>query len=214
MACRLISNFVRFVFLLFLFVQTFLSCAAEEKLFSENQWHAVIVISDNPEIDEWYAARSLSDWAEVVTGKKISVLSESEKPSINQWKIHVGKTQASVANQVIIPSRRGDVAVRAIKDKSVYVTGNNPAATRIAVGRFCEQVLGITFCQPGMKGADYSSLKEISIPSADLFQPAFYWRAVGGLSNEVSKDWAYSVGYGNCPAFSHNLYKIADGQEM
>ena len=208
MACRLISNFVRFFFLFFLFAQTFLSCAAEEKLFSENQWHAVIVISDNPEIEEWYAARSLSDWAEVVTGKKIDVLSESEKPSVNQWKIHVGKTQASITNQVTIPSRRGDVAVRAVKDKSVYVMGNNPAATRIAVGRFCEQVLGITFCQPGIKGADYSRLREISIPSADLFQPAFYWRAVGGLSNEVSKDWAYSVGYGNCPAFSHNLYKI------
>jgi hypothetical protein len=199
---------VRFIFLFFLFAQTFLSCAAVEKLFGDNQWHAVVVISDNPEIDEWYAARSLSDWAEVVTGKKINVLSESEKPSVNQWKIYVGKTQASVVNQVIIPSRLGDVAVRAIKDKSVYVLGNSPAATRIAIGRFCEQVLGITFCQAGIKGADYSQLKEISIPSADLFQPAFYWRAVGGLSNEVSKDWAYSVGYGNCPAFSHNLYKI------
>ena len=208
MVCRLISNFVRFVFFLFLLAQTFLSCSAQEKLFSENQWHAVVVISDNPEIDEWYAARSLSDWAEVVTGKKIDMVSESENPSINQWQIYVGKTQASVANQVIMPSHRGDIAVRAVKDKSVYVMGNNPAATRIAVGRFCEQVLGITFCQPGIKGADYSHLKEISSPSADLFQPAFYWRAVGGLSNEVSKDWAYSVGYGNCPAFSHNLYKI------
>jgi hypothetical protein len=213
MACRLISNFVRFFFLIFLFAQTFLSCAAEEKLFSENQWHAVIVISDNPEIDEWYAARNLSEWAEVVTGKKISVLSESENPSANPWKIYVGKTQASITNQVTIPSHRGDVAVRAVKNKSVYVMGNNPAATRIAVGRFCEQVLGITFCQPGIKGADYSPLKEISIPSADLFQPAFYWRAVGGLSNEVSKDWAYSVGYGNCPAFSHNLYKIFTDNE-
>jgi hypothetical protein len=208
MGCRLIFNFVRFVFLLFLFAQTFLSCAAEEKLFSENQWHAVIVISDSPEIDEWYAARSLSDWAEVVTGKKINMVSESEKQADNLWKIYVGKTQASITNQVTIPLRRGDVAVRAIKDKSVYVMANNPAATRIAVGRFCEQVLGITFCQPGVKGADYSHLKEISIPSADLFQPAFYWRAVGGLSNEVSKDWAYSVGYGDKPAFSHNFYKI------
>ena len=213
MVCRLISNFVRFVFLIFLFAQTFLSCAAEEKLFSGNQWHAVVVISDNPEIDEWYAARSLSDWAEVVTGKKIDVLSESEKPSVNQWKIYVGKTQASAVNQVTITSRRGDVAMRSIKDKAVYVMGNNPAATRIAVGRFCEQVLGITFCQPGIKGADYSRLREISIPSADLFQPAFYWRAVGGLSNEVSKDWAYSVGYGKNPAFSHNLYKIFTDNE-
>ena len=199
---------MRFVFLLFLFAQTFLSCSAEEKLFGEKQWHAVVVISDSPEIDEWYAARSLSDWAEVVTGKKINVVSESENPSINQWKIYVGKTQASIKNQVSAPLRRGDVAIRAIKDKSVYLVGNNPAATRIAVGRFCEQVLGITFCQPGIKGADYSHLKEISIPVADLFQPAFYWRAVGGVTQETSKEWAYSVGYGNNPAFSHNLYKI------
>jgi len=136
------------------------------------------------------------------------VLSESENPPANLWKIYVGKTQASATNQLIVPSGRGDVAVRAVKDKSVYVMGNNPAATRIAVGRFCEQVLGITFCQPGIKGADYSRLKEIPVPSVDSFQPAFYWRAIGGLSNEVSKDWAYTVGYGNCPAFSHNLYKI------
>jgi hypothetical protein len=149
----------------------------------------------------------------MVTGKKINVLSESEKPSVNQWKIYVGNTRASVVNQVTIPSRRGDVAMRSIKDEAVYVMGNNPAATRIAVGRFCEQVLGITFCQPGIKGADYSRLREISIPSADLFQPAFYWRAVGGLSNEVSKDWAYSVGYGKNPAFSHNLYKIFTDNE-
>ncbi len=199
---------MRVFFLFFLFAQTILSYSAEEKLFTDNQWRALIVISDNPEIDEWYAARSLSDWSEIVTGKKISVISESENPSPDLWKIYLGKTQASIKNQVSAPLRRGEVAIRAIKDKSVYLIGNNPAATRIAVGRFCEQVLGITFCQPGIKGADYSNLKEISIPSADLFQPAFYWRAVGGVTNEISKDWAYSVGYGNCPAFSHNFYKI------
>ena len=196
-----------FLFLLF-FAQSCLSCFAEEKLFSENQWRAIVIISDNPEIDEWYAARSLSDWAEVVTGKKINVISESENSSASPWKIYIGKTQASLTNQVTVHSRRGDTAIREIKDRAVYLIGNNPAATRIAVGRFCEQVLGITFCQPGIKGADYSNLKEIPIPSADSFQPAFYWRAVGGLSNEISRDWSYSVGYGNCPAFSHSFYKI------
>jgi Domain of unknown function (DUF4838) len=208
MACRLISNFVRLFVLFFFFAQTCLSCFAQEKLFSENAWHAVVVISDNPEIDEWYAARSLSDWAEVITGKKIDLISESERPPDNLWKIYVGKTQASIKNQVNTPVRQGDTAIRVIKDKSVYLLGSNPTATRIAVGRFCEQTFGITFCQPGTKGADYSNLKEVPIPTSDCFQPAFYWRAVGGVTNEISKDWVYSVGYGSCPAFSHNLYKI------
>ena len=199
---------MRLFILLFLFAQTVLSYSAEEKLFSENQWHAIVVISDNPEIDEWSAARSLSDWAEVVSGKKIGVISESENPSAHLWKIYIGKTQAALKSQVSAPGQRGDTAIRQVKDKGVYLLGNNPAATRIAVGRFCEQVLGITFCQPGTKGADYSKLKAIPVPSGDLFQPAFYWRAIGGITNENSRDWAYTVGYGNCPAFSHNLYKI------
>jgi len=199
---------VRLFILLFVFAQTSLSSSAEEKLFNDNRWQAVVVISDSPEIEEWSAARSLSEWAEVVSGEKIGIVSESENPPAHLWKIYIGKTQASIKNQISAPVRRGDTAVRQVKDKGVYLLGNNPAATRIAVGRFCEQVLGITFCQPGTKGADYSKLKVIPIPSGDLFQPAFYWRAVGGITNEASKDWAYSVGYGNCPAFSHNFYKI------
>ena len=208
MAYRLISNFVRFVFLFLLFVQTFLSCAAKEKLFSENQWHAVVIISDSPDIDEWYAAQSLSDWSEIVTGEKMLIVAESKNTPSDLWKIYIGKTQASIKNRVSTPARQGDAAIRVINDQAVFLLGNNPAATRIAVGRFCEQVLGITFCQPGIKGADYSQLKVIPVPAGDLFQPAFYWRAVGGITNEVSKDWAFSVGYGNCPAFSHSFHKI------
>ena len=199
---------MRFIFLFFLFAQTFLSCAAVEKLFGDNQWHAVIVISESPEIDEWYAAQSLSDWSEMVTGKKMPVEAESKNTPADLWKIYIGKTQASIKKQVSAPGRQGDTAIRVVNDKAVFLLGNNPAATRIAVGRFGEQVLGITFCQPGIKGADYSHLKVISVPVDDLFQPAFYWRAVGGISNEVSRDWAFSVGYGNYPAFSHGFHKI------
>jgi len=207
-ACLLIFNFVRLFLIVFLFYQTFLNVLAEEKLFEKNQWRAVLIISDNPKIGEWYAARSLSDWAEVVTGKKINLLSESENPPTGLWKIYIGKTQAASQNQVKPAWRRGDSAIREIKDKSIYLIGNNPGATRIAVGRFCEQVLGITFCQPGTNGADYTQLKEVPIPGKDIFQPAFYWRSVGGLTNEISKDWAYAVGYGDRPSFSHNFYKI------
>ena len=199
---------MRLLFLVFIFIQTFLSCSAEEKLFSENQWHAIVVISDNPEIDEWYAARSLSDWAEIVTGKKLGLISESENPPNNLWKIYVGKTQSCLKNKVSTSAHPGDTTVREIKDKSIYLVGSNPAATRIAVGRFCEQVLGITFCQPGIQGADYANRDEVSIPTTDLFEPAFYWRALGGITNEISKEWTYAVGYGNNPAFSHNFYKI------
>ena len=181
---------------------------ADSCIFKENEWQAVVVISDNPDINEWYAAQSLSGWAQIVTGKKINVISESEVQQSKPWKIYIGKTHASTQAQINPPSERGDSAVRQIKDKSIFLVGNNPGATRIAVGRFCEQALGITFCQPGAKGADYSTLKEITLPADDVFRPKFYWRSISGLSNEISKDWAYSVGYGDSPAFSHSLYKI------
>ena len=181
---------------------------ADNFLFKENAWQTVLVISDNPEINEWYAAQSLSSWAQIVTGVKIDVVAESAVQQSKPWKIFIGKTLASTQAQINPPAERGDTAIRQIKGNSIFLLGNNPGATRIAVGRFCEQALGITFCQPGAKGADYTTLKEVTLPKDDLFKPAFYWRSVSGLSNEVSKDWAYCVGYGDSPAFSHSLYKI------
>jgi hypothetical protein len=205
---QLIFNFVQRLFILFLFFQSWGIGHAEEKLFENNQWRAVIVIPDNPEINEWYAARSLSDWAQIITGKKIALLSESESLTTNLWKINIGKTHACLENKLGLFPGSGDRTARVIKEKSIYLIGSNPGATRIAVGRFCEQAFAITFCQPGIQGADYTLQKEITVPAADFFEPAYHWRAVGGLSNELSKDWAYSVGYGDYPAFSHNFYKI------
>ena len=80
-------------------------------------------------------------------------------------------------------------------------TENNPTATRIAVGRFCERSLGIFFAFPGPQGADWVTLNRVDAPADDQFRPAFAWREIGGLRNELSHEWAYSVGYGRAPSF-------------
>ena len=43
---------------------------AAEALFENGRWHVPVVMPANPEPDEWYAAHSLVEWCERVTGQK------------------------------------------------------------------------------------------------------------------------------------------------
>ena len=188
--------------------------AAAEALFEHGRWNVAVVMPANPEPDEWYAAHSLADWCERVTGQRPELLEETEAKAAGRAAIHVGRTQAS---QRAVPTswpEEGDAAVCLPTGGSVFLLGNNPTATRIAVGRFCEQALGICFAFPGPRGADWLSLDRVPTPAADSFRPAFAWREIGGLRNELSHEWAFSVGYGRAPSFSHGLYAAFGKKEF
>ncbi len=185
---------------------------AESKLFEMNRWSGPIVIPQNPEIEEYYAAQTLLFWCEKVTGQKPDFIEENpsiKNPSVG---IFVGRTNAAKEAHVNAPEDEGDIAVRGIHHGSVFLIGNRPYATRIAVGRFCEQVLGITFAFPGERGADWGKKSEIPLPSFDLFQPDFKWRRITGLNSDDAKEWALNIGYGRTPDFSHGLYAAFDNK--
>lgn len=176
-------------------------------LFDAGRW-APIVLPADPEVDEWHAARTLADWCERVTGVRPEVRNESRDP-VPAPAIFVGQTAAAKAAGVVAPEAEGDTAHRVTIGRVVYLVGNNPAATRIAVGRFCEQHLGVFFAMPGPQGAEWAPRHQLGFPVADEFRPDFRWRELGGL-NELSFDWACSVGFGRAPEFSHGLYRAFD----
>ena len=177
-------------------------------LFDAGAW-APIVLPIEPEIDEWHAARTLADWCERVTGVRPAIQHESKGVRGPELAIYVGKTAGAKFAGVAAPVAEGDTARRAIVGQSVYLVGNNPAATRIAVGRFCEQHLGVFFAFPGEQGAEWTSRYQVGFPLPDEFTPDFRWRQLSGL-NELSMDWAFSVGFGYTPEFSHGLYRVFD----
>jgi hypothetical protein len=177
-------------------------------LFDAGAW-APIVLPAEPEVDEWHAARTLADWCERVTGVRPAIQHETKGERGSELAMYVGKTAAAKASGVSAPDVEGDSARRAVIGRSVFLVGNSPSATRIAVGRFCEQHLGIFFAFPGEQGAEWKPRYQVGFPLADEFRPDFRWRQLSGL-NELSSDWAFSVGFGRVPPFSHALYRIFD----
>ena len=177
-------------------------------LFDAGAW-APIVLPAEPELDELHAARTLADWCERVTGVRPAIVHETKGVRGPELAIYVGKTVGAKFAGISAPVAEGDTARRAVVGQSVYLVGNNPAATRISVGRFCEQHLGIFFAFPGELGAEWKPRYQIGFPLPDEFTPDFRWRQLSGL-NELSEDWAFSVGYGRTPEFSHALYRVFD----
>ena len=177
-------------------------------LFDAGVW-APIVLPAEPEIEELHAARTLADWCERVTGVRPETRYEAKGVRSPALAIYVGKTAAARSAGIKAPVEEGDSARRAVVGQSVFLLGNNPTATRIAVGRFCEQHLGVFFAFPGELGADWRPRYQLGFPGPDEFRPDFRWRQLSGL-NELSEDWACSVGFGRAPAFSHGLYQIFD----
>jgi hypothetical protein len=177
-------------------------------LFDAGAW-APIVLPATPEVDEWHAARTLADWCEHVTGVRPAIQHETKGVRGPELAIYVGATAGAKFAGVSAPAAEGDAARRAVVGQSVYLVGNNPAATRIAVGRFCEQHLGVFFAFPGKQGAEWTARYQVGFPGPDEFRPDFRWRQLSGL-NELSADWAFSVGFGRTPEFSHALYRVFD----
>ena len=187
---------------------------AGDALFERGRWNIPVIMPANPEPDEWYAAHSLADWCERVTGKKPEIIEESARTGGATPGLYVGKTQAAQTAGVRPATDEGDTALCRSRNGSVFLLGNSPVATRIAVGRFCERTLGVFFAFPGPRGADWARLSRIAVPADDDFRPAFAWREIGGLRNELSHEWAFSVGYGRAPSFSHGLYAAFGKKEF
>ena len=200
---------MRWIFCLWLISTNCFLYAAN--LFEHGKWQVAIVQPDYPEPDEWYAAQTLAQWCEAVTGQRPQIFPESRAPQAAA--IYIGQTVEFKKLNGIASPGEGDQAVCFLSGNKIFLGGNQPVGTRIAVGRFCERELGVCFTFPGVQGADWTPLSQVGWPRADVFKPKFPWREIAGLSNEISQEWAYSIGYGRAPQFSHAMH-IAFGKQV
>ena len=170
------------------------------------RWLGPIWVSENPEFDEYAAAQSLADACKDVTGVRPEIRQEGSGVIASGPGIALGRTLAATKAGIVVPAADGDTAVRATRGQLVFLVGNNPTATYIATGRFCEQALGMIFVMPGVNGADFKPLREVGLPADEVWRPSFAWRSVSGMIDSESIAWARRVGYGERPKCTHGLY--------
>lgn len=182
-----------------------LSESPPDALFADGSWAGPICLPANPDFEEYAAARALAEACEQVTGVRPMLCEEDDLPAPPHVAIYLGRTAAAARAGVVAPEADGDTAVRRTIGASLYVVGNSPLATRIAVGRLCEQALGITFVMPGVDGMDYEPLDHVDWPDDETWRPAFAWRSVSGLDDAESIEWGRRVGFGTRPACTHGL---------
>lgn len=175
-------------------------------LYLNGRWLGPIWVSENPEFDEYAAAQSLADACKEVTGVRPEIRQEGSGVIASGPGIALGRTLAAAKAGIAAPVADGDTAVRTTRGQLVYLVGNTPMATYIATGRFCEQALGMVFVMPGVNGADFKPLREVGLPTDEIWRPSFAWRSVSGLIDSESIAWARRVGYGERPNCTHGLY--------
>lgn len=176
-------------------------------IYADRTWIGPIWVSAAADFEEFAAAQSLAEVCEQVTGTRPEVREEVPEDATTPSGIFIGRTRAAERAGVTSPGGDGDGAVRRTVDGRLYLIGNSPIATRIAVGRLCEQALGVTFVMPGIDGMDYAPLSQVAWPADEIWRPAFVWRMVSGLNDAESIEWGRRVGFGNRPSSTHGLYR-------
>lgn len=162
------------------------------------------------ESDEITAAFDLSAWLARVANsdEEISIETEAENPqSLAEIPtgIYIGNTVAAKKLGIFAPAGEGETYVIETRGNAVFIVGKTPTATRIAVGEFLREVLGIEFVWPGVDGAEWEVLEEIPFPRIRIAHvPAFPWRLIGTRDSE----WNVHLGFGDLPRYSHNIGNV------
>lgn len=170
----------------------------------------IFLSANQSESGDISAAFDLSTWLARVAGapENIPVLMEPENPkSLAEMPtgIYIGNTQAAEKLGVFAPVGEGETYVIETHGNAIFIVGKTPMATRIAVGEFLTQVLGIDFVWPGDDGAEWALREEIPFPRIRIEHvPAFPWRLIGTRD----ADWNIHLGFGELPRYSHNLGNI------
>ena len=169
----------------------------------------IFLSANETESDEITAAFDLSSWlSRVADSGEIPIEIEAENPqSLAEIAtgIYIGNTRAAERLGIFAPAGEGETYVIETRGNAVFIVGKTPTATRIAVGEFLCEVLGIEFVWPGDEGAEWEVQKEIPFPRLRIAHvPAFPWRLIGTRDAE----WNIHLGFGDLPRFSHNIGNV------
>lgn len=170
----------------------------------------IFLSADSTEDGDISAALDLEEWLRRVAGLKEEIPITIEKEDVYSLAdvptgIYIGNTKISEKLGIYAPVGEGETYVIETRGNAVFIVGSTPMATRIAVGEFLREILGVEFVWPGVDGAEWTPRSEIPFPRLAIHHvPAFAWRLV----QTRDETWNIHLGFGSLPHFSHNLGRI------
>lgn len=176
-------------------------------LVHNNVFNGAIYVAENCPISDVEAANDLAQWFERVFETKVEVRVEPSVPADDAFGIYVGNTLAGTS--ILPPTSVGDAyTIVSKKSGKIFIKANNDAAIWGACANFLKNYLRIDFLMPEVEGAEWETLANFTLTDsrADIV-PAWHWRSAYTLGL-----WGKHLGFGNLPAFSHNLYKTFNTQ--
>lgn len=184
-----------------------------DRIVRDGVFRGKIFIATHAEPEERAAAVYLAEWIHRVTGASPEITTEN--PGRRERGIYLGATRNARDAGVVAPgtlSREG-FAWEPGRRGVFFIVGESPLATRMAVGRFIAERLGVVFLSPGEFGADWVPRRTLDLPEARReFTPGFAWRKFSGLNTPAEQRWALDNGMGELPAMNHALWDVFDAK--
>ncbi len=158
--------------------------------------------------EEKEAAEALAFWMRRVTGATAEI---AEEPADGLHPgIYLGSTRQAARRKIRAAESPGETwRWETRSGRTLFLLGNKPLATRLAVGDFLQRELGVWFLFPGEWGAEWEPRRTLDFPRHPRScEPAFWWRSLGMANSPAQREWQRNNGLGVRPPFSHALHTI------
>jgi hypothetical protein len=182
-------------------------------LVREGVFRGKIFLPEKPAPEERDAAGTLARWILKVTGAKAEIVPEDANTFAPG--VYIGATRHAAKRKISAPPSPGETWHWAPAGHgALFILGNSPLATRLAVGEFLQIHLGVTFLLPGEWGAEWAALRVVSMPAAaHTNEPGYKWRFLSGAGDSPeSLAWMRNNGLGAFPLFTHALHGVFDAE--
>jgi hypothetical protein len=182
-------------------------------LVRERTFRGKIFLPANPAPEERQAAATLALWVNKVTGATPPIATEDA--DIFAPGIYLGATRHAAQRKITAPRSPGETwHWEPAGHGALFLLGNSPLATQLAVGDFLQIHFGVTFLLPGEWGAEWLPLRVVPMPAVSRsVEPGYKWRFLSGVgSGAAHQDWMRNNGLGAFPLFTHALHGVFDAE--
>jgi hypothetical protein len=184
-------------------------------LVEERRFLGKIFIPSDATDEERAAARTLATWVREVTGATAEIVPEPDEVEAGDPPgagVYVGATRQAALQRVRAPEGAGDAWLWEERHRrALFILGNSPVATRLAVGDFVRRHLGVVFLVPGEWGAEWTPRRTLVVPrGAHVRRPSYLWRNLSVGTSAAEGEWCRNNGLGDLPLINHSLHTVFD----
>jgi len=178
------------------------------RIFSDDRWNASIRIAPQAGRQTRDAASLLAQYLQRSTGRPIPTTGSLKDDK--QIVIQVGASPDVPRTVAALASLDPDGFLIDFPDqRTIVIAGPSEWGTEFGVYEFLERFIGVRWLLPGPVGDYVPTVQTLEIPTKPVRQqPAFFSRALSGLSGEAQTTWARRQRLHGRLNFHHNLLNL------